>query len=82
MRGCSTGTSVEGPESQEEASESLKGTIALAKDVLFCFFGVYSTIFSLFRKIIMSPGPQSSLVPHKISLGGSGYTHSYIIQFI
>ena len=33
--------------------ESLKGPISLAIDVLFRFLGVFSTIFSLFRKIIM-----------------------------
>jgi hypothetical protein len=48
-----TGTLIWGPESQEGACESLKGPIALAIDVLFLFFyflGVFSTIFSLFRK--------------------------------
>jgi len=35
MRGGSAGTSVQGPESQEGACESLKGPISLAIDVLF-----------------------------------------------
>jgi hypothetical protein len=45
-----------GPGEQEGSRESLKGHIALAIDVLFRFFHflrVFSTIFSLFRKIIM-----------------------------
>jgi hypothetical protein len=37
----------------ELACESLKGPISLAIDVLFRFLFVFTTIFSLFRKIIM-----------------------------
>ena len=36
----SVGTSVRGPESQDRARESLMGSIALAIDVLFCFFHI------------------------------------------
>jgi hypothetical protein len=54
----SVGTSGLGPESQEGDCESLKPPpLALDIDVLFRFFhwgeGVFSIIFSLFRKIIM-----------------------------
>ena len=53
MRGGSVGSSIRGPETQEDACEYLKGPIALAIDV-FIFRGkVFSSIFSLFRKIIM-----------------------------
>ena len=55
--GVSAGTSDRVPRSQGGARESLKGPIALSIDVLFWFFlpfwGVFSTIFSLFRKIIL-----------------------------
>jgi hypothetical protein len=56
MRGGSSGTSVRVPESQEGARESLKSPIALATEVwvfFLLFWEVFSTIFSLFRKIIM-----------------------------
>ena len=58
MRGDSAGTLVRGPESYEGACESLMVQIALAIDVLVWFFhfllvNVFSTIFSLFRNIIM-----------------------------
>jgi hypothetical protein len=48
----SAGTSVRGPESQEGVCESLKDTMALTIEVLFNFLhgGIFSTIFSLFRK--------------------------------
>lgn len=53
----SAGTSVGGPNGQEGARESLKGPIAVSIYVLlgffFMFLLVFSSIFSLFRKIVM-----------------------------
>ena len=64
------------PESQEGACESLKDPIALAADVLFLFLGGdFSTqILSFKRRLSLSLGPKSSLVPPcKIFLGGSAH---------
>jgi len=51
--GSSAGTSVRGPESREGACESLKGLSHRRFILIFSFFLVFATIFSLFRKLIM-----------------------------
>jgi len=63
MRWGLGGTSVRGPESQEEAHESQKGLIVL--DILFwffLFFPVFSTqILNFERSLSLSPGPKAVL---------------------
>ena len=75
--GISDSTSVRSTKSREGSRGSLKGTIALAIDVLFLlisFFGggIFLTkILNFDKSFSLSPGPQNSLVPPcKISLGG------------
>ena len=77
-RGCSVGTSVRVPESQEGARESLKGPVAVANDVLFLFikspkqcletYCFCSVIIFLFLLVVFSTHIPGSILRKVVSL--------------